>query len=206
MRCLFNNTSKRHKPITKVKTMFDKEGQFKGKVIEVMMAKSKFNPDDPNAFDICLRIEHEGKSDWWRGEISPHYGKGNVSDKTQAQLTLKSLQNAGFQGSDLSQVEKQMTGKEIDFTVESREYNGKAYYDIKYIGSNFGPVRLDPASMQARLAAANAALNGGAVPAPAPAAAPAAQTPPPAAAPAQTPPQEQQPAAGSAPAPAWPTA
>ena len=56
--------------------MFKKEGLFRGKVLETMLAEAKFAKQDPMAFDICLKVQGpdaEGGSHqigWWRGEMS----------------------------------------------------------------------------------------------------------------------------------------
>jgi hypothetical protein len=139
--------------------MFKHSGRFEGTILRTMIAEPRFNKNDPNAFDICLEIQgpdYEGKPqiDWWAGEFSSAYGKGNMSNKTQAQITMKNLSGIGFEGYDLSTLDTQLKGKKIPFTVESREYNGNTYYDIKYIGgSGFEPKAIDTSNLQARMAA-----------------------------------------------------
>lgn len=137
--------------------MFRQEGIFTGKVLEVMCAEPKFNPDDPNAFDICVKVKGpdlDGKpqEDWWRGEISEKYGVGNFANKTRREITLGDLRKIGFEGNDLSKL-GDLVGKDIEFTVASREHDGKTYYDVKYIGNDFKPKKLDPNTLQARMAA-----------------------------------------------------
>lgn len=148
--------------------MFKTAGSFTGTVREVIFAEPKFAKDDANAFDICLRIEGpEGQSDWWRGEMSNKYGRGNFSNKKQTQITIENLRRIGFEGNDLTQLEKQLVGKEIPFTVEAREYDGKTYYDIKYIGDDFRPKEIEGKSISERLKALKGGAEAPATPPPA---------------------------------------
>lgn len=148
--------------------MFKQAGQFEGKILKTTLAESRFNKNDSNAFDVCLQVQGPDNGgfpqvDWWRGEISQAYGKGNMSNKTQKEITLGNLHKIGFEGEDLSTLEEQLVGKIIEFTVEAREYEGKTYYDVKYIGGNdFAPKALSPEDIQARLAA----MSGGQASAP----------------------------------------
>ena len=145
--------------------MFKSEGPFRGKIIETMLSEAKFNKTDPGAFDVCLKIQgpdHDGQPqiDWWSGEISGKYGTGNFATKTQSQITMEDLAKIGFQGQDLTQLDAQLKGKEIDFFVKSRMHDGKTYYDVKYIGgSDFGPKALSPEQLAAKLAAFNAGAS-----------------------------------------------
>jgi len=155
---------------------FQQAGTFKGKVLETALTKPRFSKN-PNAFDVCLKVQGpDGQSDWWRGEVSTEYGRGNFASKTQMQITLEALQRVGFQGNDFSQIDAQLLDKEIEFVVEPREHNNKTYYDVKYLGGGFGPGdAIDTNEMARRMAA----MTQGSVP-PAPAQAPAAVAPQPA--------------------------
>mgnify|MGYP000843538846 FL=1 len=140
--------------------MFKQAGDFEGKILEAIVAASKFKPDDPEAFDICLHIqgpEYGGmpQSDWWYGEISNEYGRGNYATKTQREITLANLERIGWEhGLDLSKLDT-LVGKTIPFSVVARAgKEKKVYFDVKYIGgSTFGPKRLDPAEAARRIAA-----------------------------------------------------
>lgn len=143
--------------------MFKSAGNFKGTVREVRIAKPKFSKN-PNAFDVCLHLEGpDGQNDWWRGEVSPDYGKGTVSHLTQAQITLQNLQKVGFVGElhDLYKAKDQLTGKEIEFSVEAStktKQDGTPYYNIKYVGgSDFAPEQVD--DFAARMTAMGFAPN-----------------------------------------------
>ena len=150
--------------------MFKSEGNFKGKVIETMLADPKFAKNDPDAFDVCLLLKGpdvggQPQEGWWRGEISGRYGAGNLSNKKQIDITMDELRKVGFEGDDLTQLNDQLLGKEIEFFVAGREYEGKKYYDPKYLGGGGAtPVAIAPESIAAKMAR----IRGGAS-APAPA-------------------------------------
>jgi hypothetical protein len=123
--------------------MFHEEGGMMGKVLEVCFADPKFatGPDD---FDICLHIQKTGdpsQADWWRGEMSQNYGKGNFATQTQAQITMQALHKVGFEGEDLTKLEAELVGKEIPFFVKKTEKeDGKTFFNIKYIGAGGGDI------------------------------------------------------------------
>lgn len=177
--------------------MFKQSGNFKGKVLETMLAEPKFSKD-PMAFDLCLKVQGpdapDGSTqiDWWRGEMSSKVAtKGSVQGMTQAAITLQQLQKVGFQGNDINQLDAQLVGKEIEFFVDEREYEQKKFYDVKYLGGlDSAPSKLDPNEIARRMAAltgqASAAAPATAAPAQtAPAAAPAMPAAPAPAQPAQ---------------------
>lgn len=123
--------------------MFNEEGRMVGKVLEVCFAEPKFatGPDD---FDICLhiqKVDDPNQSDWWRGEMSQNYGKGNFASMTQAEITMQSLRRVGFEDEDLTLLEEQLVGKEIPFFVKKTEReDGKVFFNIKYIGPGGGDI------------------------------------------------------------------
>ena len=114
--------------------MFTKAGDFKVKIVETCLADPKFETAGPNAFDVCLRVETEdNQGDWWHGEISHNYGKGNFASQTQAQITLERLAKLGFQGgNDLSRLDE-LKGVETMAHVEASP-DGK-YFNLKWIGT-----------------------------------------------------------------------
>ncbi len=148
---------------------------------DVKFAEPKFAKGD-NDFDICVHIvnvEDEAQSDWWRGEVSQNYGTGNFKSMTQAEITMKTLRNIGFEGDDLTQLKAQLAGKKIPAMIKESKPNaeGKTFFNVHYIGGGGDqPVEIDPDTMKKRVAA----LFGGAAPEPAKA------TPPPAATAATT--------------------
>jgi len=146
--------------------MFYSEGNFSGKVLEIVLAESRFSPNDPDAFDICIHVqgpECDGKNQdgWWRGEVSGKYGRGNFANKTQYEITMDALHQIGFEGEDLSELESQLVGTEINYKVESREYNGKTYYDVKYIGGgDYKPKPISMDSVADKLSSLKAKTSG----------------------------------------------
>ena len=116
--------------------MFTKAGDFKVRITETCLAEPKFETAGPNGFDVCLHIQDAGdttQGDWWRGEVSPNYGKGNFADRTQAQITLGTLEKLGFKGgNDLSRL-AELVGVETMAHVEASA-DGK-YHNVKWIGT-----------------------------------------------------------------------
>lgn len=182
--------------------MFQREGQIPVQIVEVIFAEPKF-AKGANDFDVCVRVvdvNDNAQADWWRGEVSANYGKGNFASMTQAEITMQSLRKIGFEGSDLSTLAQQLVGRKTVANVKAREHEGTTYYDVKYLGSGGNaPVAMDAGEALRRAAAlfgwaADAQEGQQAAPsAPAQTQAPAA-----AAAPAKTfPPAQAKPAAGS---------
>ena len=154
--------------------MFTAAGPVKVKIDDVKFAEPKF-AQGPNDFDICVHVvavEDSAQSDWWRGEVSQNYGKGNFATQTQAEITMMTLRKVGFEGDDLTQLASQIVGKETVAMIKSREHEGKVYYSVQYIGSGGGdqPVEIDVATMQSKLSAMFGDGSAKAAPEPAPAA------------------------------------
>jgi len=149
---------------------FTSAGTKKVTVVEAVVAEPKFNKNDARAFDIALRVEEAatGEGDWWYGEISDRYGVGNASSKTQAQLTIETLEKLGLPKGEVAQFQK-VIGAETEATIEASSC-GK-YFNVKYIGGGgSGPKVIDPAEAKRRFAAMFG--GNGTVPAPAPIQAP----------------------------------
>jgi len=136
--------------------MYTSEGHISAKITEIIIAEPRF-AKGPNDFDICLKCERESdpnQVDWWRGEVSDNYGTGNFATQKQKEITLANLRKIGFEGDDLTTLEDQLIGKVIPITVKAREYEGKTYYDIKYIGGGAAtPKALAGGAMKAKMAA-----------------------------------------------------
>jgi hypothetical protein len=133
---------------------FAEAGTFEVEIVEAIIAEPKFSKAE-DAFDVALKVrDAEGHEDWWRGEISGEYGKGNASDKTQAQMTLRTLNNIGWEhGLRFDQIHL-LIGTRTVVTIEEKNN----YYNIKYLGSGGGnvPVALDSNAMAQRIARAAA--------------------------------------------------
>ena len=168
---------------------FRQAGQVTVVIDDVKYAEPKFAKGD-NDFDICVHIvnvEDEAQSDWWRGEISQEYGKGNFASMTQAEITMKTLRGIGFEGDDLTQLKTQLAGKKIPAMIKESKPNaeGKTFFNVQYIGGGGDhPVEIDADVMKKRMAAlfGGAAAATEAKPEPAKATPPPATTTPPAAA------------------------
>lgn len=136
--------------------MFKQEGNFDAVIKEIVFADSRFAKDDENAFDICIKVEADiggsVQSDWWRGEMSKKYGKGNFAGKTQAEITIENLRGIGFEGDDLTKLDNYLLNKKVNISVVGREYEGKTYYDVKYLNGNYAPKAIDKGSLAARMA------------------------------------------------------
>jgi len=163
--------------------MFNAAGTVPVIIDDVTFAESKFS-QGANDFDVCVHVVHKddaNQADWWRGEVSQNYGKGNFASMTQAEITLMTLGKIGFQGNELATLAEQIKGKETVATIKETEKDGKVYYNIRYIGPSGGdtPQAITTEAMQARISAmfgGGAAAPATAQPAPAPAA-PAAANP-----------------------------
>ena len=135
---------------------FKAEGSFKVTITEATLAESKFDKNNPEVVDVALLLKTEdGQQDWWTGELSKKYGVGTMAGKMQWEITLESLKKIGWKhDTDISEETlKSLVGVETEVYVKGREYEGKTYYDPKYIGpSSFGPKALKGPDSKARLA------------------------------------------------------
>lgn len=124
--------------------MFKSEGNFNVVITRAILAEPKFCKD-PGAFDVCIEVQDEhGNSDWWRGEWSGQYGKGNFANRQQWQLTLESLKKIGLPNDDLfSNLQSDadgvasipcLVGAQTTATVKMTEKDGKTYYNVHYLG------------------------------------------------------------------------
>lgn len=172
--------------------MITQTGDVKVKITDALLADAKFA--DYPAFDVALQVTTaDGQNDWWRGEVSGNYGRGNFSDRTQAEITVETLNKIGWQhGADFSQI-RSLINVDTIAHVETSEKNGKTYYNVKWIGGGGGgeaPKAIDASSLAQRLAmitGAPAVAQPAAAPAQATAASPFAGTAPAPAAPAHNP-------------------
>jgi hypothetical protein len=141
--------------------MFKSAGNFSVTIKRAITAKSKFNTTDPQAFDICIQVAtDDGQEDWWRGEVSSKYGKGNYSDRTQAQITMETLQRVGYKhGYDLSKLNSLVGMKTSAWVKESKPQvcdDGveRVFYNVAGIGGNSNePEAIDAAEAARRFAA-----------------------------------------------------
>jgi hypothetical protein len=156
--------------------MFTTAGSIVCKIDDVKFAEPKF-AKGPSDFDICIHgtsVADPNQGDYWRGEMSQNYGKGNYASMTQAQITMQTLRKLGFEGDDLTTLAEQLNGKTVPFHVEASEPNasGKVFHNVKYLELGQSIEEIDHNTVNARLAAL---ISGGAAtPPPQTTAAPAA--------------------------------
>lgn len=135
---------------------FKEEGAFPVTIQEAFMANPKFSKEQ-GAFDIAIKVaDDQGHEDYWRGEISSEWGKGNFSDQTQAQITMKQLQRLGWNhGVDFSKLDT-LVGVQTVANVKAKEGNdGNTYYNITFLGEGGdNPQPLSDQEKQQKLAAA----------------------------------------------------
>lgn len=158
--------------------MFHEEGVFDVKVIEAELTEARFGKNDPDCVDVALHVETtDGRySGWWYGELSSRYGVGNNSDKMQWEITLGALvQNLAWEHNKAFTLAhlQSLVGRECQVRVAGREWDGKMYYDVKYLGAGGAHKRVQEDEAQARLARLFGG-GGGATAAPASATAPQA--------------------------------
>jgi len=118
---------------------FTKAGDIKVKIIDAILADCKYESDkNVGGFDVALKVQAEdGENGWWQSAVSVNIPDGawNKDRETNDKLTQKSLAKIGFNGgADYSRIEE-LVGNETVATVKEREYDGKKYYDVKYLGS-----------------------------------------------------------------------
>lgn len=128
--------------------MFTKTGDIKAKIVEAILADCKFDNDrNVGGFDVALKVQAEdGENGWWQSAVSINIpdGSWNKDRETNDKLTQRALAKVGFEGgADYSRIEE-LIGKDTVATVKEREYEGKKYYDVKYLGDGgFGPKAID---------------------------------------------------------------
>ena len=132
---------------------FTTDGSINVEIIGTAVTAAKFAPAP--ALDVWLQIKSEdGASDWWRGEISTNYGRGNYADRTQAQITADSLASIGYQhGADLAQLNS-LIGTSTQAFVKRNEKDGRVYYNVTGIGNGSGngpDIALGAAEIQQRM-------------------------------------------------------
>lgn len=129
---------------------FQEEGNVQVVIRKAILADPKFA--QPPAFDVCIEVEDEaGHKDWWRGEMSANYGKGNAASKTQAEMTMATLAKVGLPDGDLSKLET-LVGKLTEAWIKASP-DGK-FFNVRGLGESTSDVTpLAPADAAARIAA-----------------------------------------------------
>jgi len=138
--------------------MFTKAGDFKVRIIATCLSDPKFDSAGPGAFDVCLHLEDTAdatQSEWWHGEMSQNYGKGSFSDRTQAQITMGTLEKVGFVGGqDMTRLDELIGKETIAHVAETESKDGKKYFNVKWIGGGGAtPTAISKDEVKRRMAA-----------------------------------------------------
>ncbi|GEM_PF-3517282 len=145
---------------------FRRDGNIEVVIVDFDLAEPRFSQDDPNAFDVCLKVKaiDSEECDWWYGEYSNAYGKGNHSDKTRKELTTATLERIGLKNGDLTQLPSLIGSKTIAWVKKTEKEDGKVFYNVAGLGSSGGeePTSLSPEELNRRFSA----LLSGAAPKP----------------------------------------
>jgi len=129
--------------------MFKNEGTFPVVITRAILGEAKFCKD-PNAFDICVEVRGaDGATDWWRGEWSGQYGKGNAAQYQQWEMTFWTIQKVGLPIKEASELFAMLqpdaegnasipalVGRETVATVKATEKDGKTYHNVVSIGES----------------------------------------------------------------------
>ncbi len=93
--------------------------------------------------DVILTCQDDdGNCDDWHGELSNRNGVSNYAHLTRTDMTIETLQKIGFGVADWNALYEQIDedgnipniiNTRATANVASREYEGKTYYDIKYL-------------------------------------------------------------------------
>lgn len=126
---------------------------------EVRFSDPKFSKD-PNAFDVCIKVTataNLAEEDWARLEMSSDYSKlESRSHMTQAQVSMETLAKLGFEGSDLTTLQKQLAGRDAvaHFGESKPNDKGQVFINFKYFKTGGSePVAVDESVVKARMAA-----------------------------------------------------
>lgn len=137
---------------------FQSEDSLEVTITDALISTSKFSPNDPVAFDVCIQVRDDaGHEDWWRGEVSQAYGKGNFADRTQAQITAATLHEIGLpnlpNGAPDFKALPSLVGNRCVATTKGSTKDGKTYYNVRYIGmgGSTRPQALSEADVAARM-------------------------------------------------------
>lgn len=134
---------------------FTRDGNIACTFVDCEIADSKWASDDPNAFDVCLKLKAKDtdECDWWRGEMSSRYiEKGNNAGKQQWQMTLATLEKLGVVN-DVTLIAK-LIGHDTVAWIKKSESKGKTYFNIASpVSGDFEPEAIDTSNLQQRMTA-----------------------------------------------------
>lgn len=98
--------------------MFKAEGTFEVTIVEATVKECRFKQKENELnnrneyvttwYDVALLVQDaQGNNDTWSGEMSNRTGMGNSADKYRWELTLKTLQDIGFNVRTMQELELQ---------------------------------------------------------------------------------------------------
>jgi len=98
--------------------MFKAEGTFEVTIVEATAKECRFKAKENELnnrneyvqcwYDVALLVQDaQGNNDTWSGEMSNRTGMGNSADKYRWELTLKTLQDIGFNVRTMQELEMQ---------------------------------------------------------------------------------------------------
>ena len=116
------------------------EGDYAVKITGVRATASRFNSPSP-AFDVVLDLQtQDGQTDHFAVELSTEImDRGKHQGKSRAQALSEDLAELGYGGRlIISEMNAGLTGTICEAHVAPREYNGKTYYDVKWLNPRGG--------------------------------------------------------------------
>ena len=119
-------------------------------VIDLRFKREGQNTDD--AFELKFTCQaQDGTTCHTYLEVSSRYGTGNKSNKTQAEITVETLQSIGWTGGyDFSQIGS-IVGKPCTINVVKKAVNGKEYLNY-YIAGGYSETKIAPDEIARRVA------------------------------------------------------
>lgn len=126
-----------------------KEGEYRAQITAADIIDPRF-PDVPQpAFEVMLTVKTEhGEDGQIFLEFSRRNGQGNMASKTQTEISMESLNAAGWAaGADFSRL-PEMVGKVINVRTHK---NTKGYINL-YVAT-FATTKISPAEAAARVSA-----------------------------------------------------
>lgn len=134
---------------------FTKAGQIEVEIVDATIAEPHWDNAPEGAFDVALKVrDAENHEDWWRGEVSGAYGKGNFSDKTQAEITMLTLKNIGWKNLTRFDLIRELVGVKTTAMIKESKKDDKIFYNVSYLGGGGSeePKALSPDQILARAA------------------------------------------------------
>lgn len=150
------------------------DGNPEVRIVDYTIAEPRFSPNDPEAFDVGLKVQAlDGSAcDWWTSEVSANYGTGNNSHRTRAEITMDTLMKLGLPDGDLTKLASLVGVETVAWIKKTEKANAKGetvcYYNVAGLGGVNGsePKALDKTEILRRMSAQKARSSGTQAPAP----------------------------------------